>query len=107
MISKTIMILTIAAAFVAGSIVTVTSPAYADILDDIQNDISELFQRMSDVESIASQAASDVSSLEELFPRMSDVESLTSQATSDVSGLKELAILTNSIRGCVLNEVLF
>ena len=62
---KSIWALTIVLAFVAGSIAT-TSPAFADILDQIQQDISELFQRMSDVESQASQATSDVSGLKVL-----------------------------------------
>ena len=52
--------------FILGSIFATTEPAFADLLDQIVQDISQLFQRMSDVESLASQTASDVSSLQDL-----------------------------------------
>ena len=93
MINKHTIIGLVALAFVSGSIFATTGPAYAGSIED---DISELFDRMSDVESVASQAANDIESMtnnvSELFARISDLESLTSQTASDLAGLQELAV---------------
>jgi len=83
----------LAIVFASGSILATTGPAYAGSIED---DISELFSRMSDVESLASQAASDIqqftNDITELFARISDLESLASSTASDLSGLQELAV---------------
>ena len=82
-----------AIAFVSGTILATSDPVYAGSIED---DISELFDRMSDVESVASQAANDIVSMtnniSELFARMSDLESLASQTASDLAGLLELSV---------------